>query len=611
MDNIKGQFEITDAGQLAYSADGWNVEKADEAFAFYTFYKIYGTIYLRMGTKENNKDKLNIALVKFGKAMDIIHSERSKKLKKVFKSDIAIIQNLHGCVYFSIGDLTNALECHKSAKVSDCTRPSFVSQRFEFAANIAACYQQMGLNTKIENDRMKHLSYALKEYDNCIGLNKQIGMQHSTTSLTILRNRADVFYVKGELERALTDGNNVLNIARQLYVSPHVDITVAIERAACYHFKLGKRLRDEDGEIGTDLMQKGLQLYEDMLFEICNGGLLPFENNDDRVIFSELEELIKNRHDPAQPNIDRSVYIEALDHIKNGDSSMCDGPNRIAYQHLIEWLRNRRMQLRTNKQYRNAKDNHIKLMEKLGLSKKAIEKTKHKYQQDFELGKFNKLINKKQSYVPDYEEQERVRQAIAAGAEIILDPNQKDMHQIERAFGGIDCCLDSGSFDNHDQDPSTSDNKEDRDIEHMLVGKRRDLRRQRSIDGSSDVLNSIVAEGEVKLRNLSTSKSSRSSLGSLKRKSSSVSSSGSFTEPWLKTSSFSSQTSQGESSFDNDIIEYDEDELRARDCDQKRQSWANAGKQESISSELSKLQVLDDEFEPVPKQLKVEETDDK
>ena len=174
------------------------------------------------------------------------------------------------------------------------------------------------------------------------------------------------------------------------------------------------------------------------------------------------------------------------------------------------------------------------------------------------------------------------------------DDVDKDMHQIEKAFGGIDCCLDSGSFDNHDQDPSATDNKVDRDIEHVLVGKRRDLRRQRSIDGSSDVLNSIVAEGEVKLRNMSTSRSSRSSLGSLKRKSSSVSSSGSFTEPWLKTSSFSSQTSQGESSFDNDIIEYDEDELRARDCDQKRQSWANTGKQESITSELSKLQVLDD-----------------
>ncbi|KAH3728120.1 hypothetical protein DPMN_054067 [Dreissena polymorpha] len=185
----------------------------------------------------------------------------------------------------SMGDLTKAVECHKAAKASNCTRPSFISQRIEFAANIAACFHQMGVNTKTEDDRKKHFHDALKEYNNCISFNNQIGMEDSTTCLTMLRNRADIF---------------------------------------CY-------------------------------------------------------------------------------------------------------------------------TNHIKLMEKLGLSKKAIEKTQRKYQ-GFELGKFNKLLSKQYSYVPDSEEQERGRQAIVAGAEFMLDPDKN---------------MDDSSNDWTDTDESESSSDDD------------------------------------------------------------------------------------------------------------------------------------------------------
>lgn len=82
---------------------------------------------------------------------------------------------------------------------------------------------------------------------------------------------------QGELERALADGKHVLRIATKLYVPPHVDITMAIERSACYHFKLGKRLRDEDGEIGT--MMKDIILVDLCSIEVLHIEVIPINCN--------------------------------------------------------------------------------------------------------------------------------------------------------------------------------------------------------------------------------------------------------------------------------------------------------------------------------------------
>jgi hypothetical protein len=64
-----------------------------------------------------------------------------------------------------------------------------------------------------------------------------------------LRNRAEIYYKQNRLENALEDGKHVLKIVRSLYVAPHIEITLAIERLAHYHFKLGKKKqKDLDGK---------------------------------------------------------------------------------------------------------------------------------------------------------------------------------------------------------------------------------------------------------------------------------------------------------------------------------------------------------------------------
>ena len=79
--------------------------------------------------------------------------------------------------------------------------------------------------------------------------NKQIKCEMMPSQAGALRNRAEIYYKQDQLEKALEDGKHVLKIVKNLYVPPHIEISLALERMAHYHFKLGKKKqKDLDGK---------------------------------------------------------------------------------------------------------------------------------------------------------------------------------------------------------------------------------------------------------------------------------------------------------------------------------------------------------------------------
>ncbi|XP_045195308.2 uncharacterized protein LOC123550897 isoform X3 [Mercenaria mercenaria] len=111
--------------------------------------------------------------------------------------------------------------------------------------------------------------------------NKQMRCEMMPSQAGTLRNRAEIYYKQELLEKALEDGKHVLKIVRNLYVPPHIEITLALERLAHYHLKIGKKKQKELDVDGQDHLEKAMQYYDEVLMQITNGGL-PIENNDAR-----------------------------------------------------------------------------------------------------------------------------------------------------------------------------------------------------------------------------------------------------------------------------------------------------------------------------------------
>jgi len=180
---------------------GWTID-ADPTFVVFRLVLARGKTLFHMGRNEKNQPKLSQALVDLKKAEALCDKCREFNVFKVFsKRDMSITQNAIGCVYFAMGDLTKAQGMHKKAidSISNSIKRSSDSLNqdlIEFKSNLAACQHQLGLNTKDQTVRFRLFESALSEYNKLIDSNKRIGLDCLPPHVSLLRHRAEVYYMK-------------------------------------------------------------------------------------------------------------------------------------------------------------------------------------------------------------------------------------------------------------------------------------------------------------------------------------------------------------------------------------------------------------------------------
>ncbi|XP_053396237.1 uncharacterized protein LOC123550897 isoform X2 [Mercenaria mercenaria] len=292
LDGVTSELGIVTDDTVCSKVDGWNQPPDEEIPAWATFYMVKGRLYF-MKSRNNNEKVLHERAMDFLTIAEKLFEGQTKSRKgevlysrKYFQTDLADVKNLEGCVFFLMKLYEKSMPCHEAAYnlILKLTGNQLHKNLTEYRSNVAACYHQLALDTDKPEDTAKRsmlFQKALKFYDQSVRNNKQMRCEMMPSQAGTLRNRAEIYYKQELLEKALEDGKHVLKIVRNLYVPPHIEITLALERLAHYHLKIGKKKQKELDVDGQDHLEKAMQYYDEVLMQITNGGL-PIENNDAR-----------------------------------------------------------------------------------------------------------------------------------------------------------------------------------------------------------------------------------------------------------------------------------------------------------------------------------------
>ncbi|XP_060578551.1 uncharacterized protein LOC132735591 isoform X2 [Ruditapes philippinarum] len=285
--SVTSELKIVRDDTVCSKVDGWVIVPDEEMITWATFYTVKGRLYFKKSRHNNEKVLQERAMNILTLAENLLEGKdkscKGEDLKKYFKIDLAEVKNLKGCVYFLMKDYNKSRNCHETAYnlVLKLTGNQLHKNLTEYRSNVASCYYQSALDANDQMKRDELFQKALKYYAMSVRDNQKINCEMMPSQAGTLRNRAEIYYKQDRLENALEDGKHVLTIVRNLYVAPHIEITLAIERLAYYHFKLWKKKqKDLDGE-GQTHLEKAMKLYDEVLMQITNGGL-PLEYNDTR-----------------------------------------------------------------------------------------------------------------------------------------------------------------------------------------------------------------------------------------------------------------------------------------------------------------------------------------
>lgn len=290
IDAITNELGIVTDDTVCSKVEEWNKPLDEEIPAWATFYTVKGRLYFMKSRNNNEKNMheramqfLNIAEELFEGQRNTGSNARNHYSKKYFQTDVADVKNLKGCVCFLMKNYKMSKQYHEMAYsiILKLTGNQLHKNLTEYQTNMAACYHQWALDTHDEGERNTLFQKALKLYDQSVGNNKRMKCEMMPSQAGTLRNRAEIYYRQEVLDKALADGKEVLKIVRNIYVSPHIEITLALERLAHYHLKIGKKKQKEMDVEGQNHLEQAMQFYDEVLMHIQNGGL-PIENNDAR-----------------------------------------------------------------------------------------------------------------------------------------------------------------------------------------------------------------------------------------------------------------------------------------------------------------------------------------
>ncbi|KAL4233145.1 hypothetical protein ACF0H5_007830 [Mactra antiquata] len=319
LDDLSTELGIVSNGTQCNITD-WNVAKEDEVPAWGKFYLVKSLLYHRLCQNEHKTMLLDRAQEVLNIADEIFSRKTFRKqyktVAKCFVIDHADVKNLKGCICFLQKDLKSAMQYHQSAfdvvnKVNDKH-----SSLIEYLSNLAACKHMLGKQSQNDEERDRLFDEALRKYGQLVGMNKRLLQNKSLDQAAILRNRAELYFVQKRVDKALSDGKLVLEIVMENYVPPHIEITLATERLAHYHLKIGKEKKKEMDKEGEKHLERSVDCYDNVLHYIITGGL-PLEHEDART-FNRARDNHKNallllKYSKKEINNTMRKYQEFLD----------------------------------------------------------------------------------------------------------------------------------------------------------------------------------------------------------------------------------------------------------------------------------------------------------